>query len=290
MRTAITQGIKKRLLAAAFLLLLLASPFPYNVAETTVQSLHSLSVRRYYRHWPAMNTAFFHLRYPPQEEEMALWIGREADTAAIQVMELLPFEIPARLPWLVVVPHQDTLRQAFGWNEGTGALGVYLAGTVKILRPEAWDWVEEDNRYDVFQKQGPLVHEFTHYVLDIRTGGNYTRWFSEGMSQLAEFHILGYEWLESCSSLANPLYSLDELDESFDALPIQALAYRQALSKVAFLEALQGFDGLNRFVDTLGQGVPFYEALEHIYGMNREEFLARWQDWYRQDARWFKAK
>jgi hypothetical protein len=284
------QKRKYHVLAIVFFLLLLTNPFLVRGLETVSDSVHALYVRRYYQQWPSLETTYFHLRYSQGDHKLAQWVGNEADLAVNQVMDILPHDHQGQRPWLVLVPDQDTLRRAFGWSDGTGALGVYLANTVKILTPEAWDWVEKDRQRDVFRNQGPLVHEYTHYVLDLRTGGNYTRWFSEGLSQLTEYHLLGYEWLEATSSLANALYTLDELERSFDALTDQPLVYRQALSMVTYLESLQGLDGINQFIDTLGQGTSFYEALQQDYGLTREQFLIAWQDWYRQDARWERIK
>jgi hypothetical protein len=278
-----------RLLAAAFFLLFLFSPLSSDLGHMTVQRVNSLSARRHYRQWPSLETAYFHLRYPHGEQERAAWVGEEADRAVAGVMALLPHDTGNRRPWLVLVPDQETLRRVFKWQEGTGALGVYLADTVKILNPQSWDWVEEDERLNQFRQQGPLIHEYTHYVLDLRTRGNYTRWFSEGLAQLTEYHLLGYEWLENSSPLTNP-YSPDGLDRSFDTLSGQPLAYRQALSLVTYMESLQGLNGINRFMDTLGLGVPFYTALEQVYGLQRQDFFAGWQEWYQEDPRWFKSK
>lgn len=248
------------------------------------------SVRRHYRNWPWLESNTFHVRYPADEVQTALWVAAEADRASLLVDKLLPHRQVSHKPWLVIIPEQEFFRQAFGWGEGTGALGVYLAETVKVLSPAAWEWVDEAERPTVFTHQGPLVHEYTHYVLDIRTGGNYTRWFSEGLAQLLEYQILGYEWLEDGSSLKNPLYSLGEMDTSFDSLPNQALAYRQALSKVSYLEELQGMEGINDFIDRLAGGVPFYLALQDVYGLDKASLVHDWAQWASLDDRWSAVK
>ena len=150
--------------------------------------------------------------------------------------------------------------------------------------------IYEDKRLEVFSQQAPLVHEYTHFVLDLRTKGNYTRWFSEGLSQLMEYNILGFEWLEAGSSLSDSKYTLDELDRSFDSLPSDALAYRQSLSMITYLESLQGIEGLNELIEQLSKGIPFYRALQQVYGLDRSEFDANWQSWYPKDARWSLTK
>ena len=41
-------------------------------------------------------------------------------------------------------------------------------------------------------KEGPMVHEYTHLVVDELTGGNYSRWFTEGVAQYVEQQVTGY--------------------------------------------------------------------------------------------------
>ncbi|EEG76949.1 peptidase MA family metallohydrolase [Dethiobacter alkaliphilus] len=279
-----------RLAVVALCFLLVTSPMFSNLLHTAWQGIVAVSARRHYVQWPALETEYFQLRYSPEDEDIAAWLGSEADAAVKQVAAILPHQSGTKRPWLVVVPDQETFQEVFGWSDGTGALGVYLADTVKILTPRAWDWVGEEERLEQFVQKGPLVHEYTHFVLDLRTRGNYTRWFSEGLSQIVEYQVLGYEWLEAGSSLANTLYSLDELDKGFDELPNQALAYRQGLSMVTYMEHLKGVDGLNRFIDVLGEQTPFYQALKQVYGLDREEFINGWQKWHREDDRWFRVR
>lgn len=286
-----TRAAKTKAALLVLLFMLLLSPnYATQAVHAAWQTAYSVSLRRHYLAWPSLETTYFHLRYAESDRVVAAVLGEQADEAVRQVALLLPHAVGQKRPWLIVIPDQQTMKRAFGWGDETGALGVYLVDTIKILTPAAWDWYEEHERWDVFARQGPLVHEYTHFVLDLRTKGNYTRWFSEGLSQLTEYHILGFEWLEAGSSLSNTLYSLDQLDESFDQLSRQELAYRQALSMVTYLETLQGLDGLNQLLDTLAEGVPFYHALEDVYGLDRESFWQGWVDWHRSDARWFQSK
>ncbi|MBS3887376.1 MAG: hypothetical protein KGZ41_08550 [Dethiobacter sp.] len=277
-------------MAAALFLLVSQSPHVSSALQAVWQTTTLISVRRHYLTWPSLETKYFQLRYLPGDQVLAEKLGKEADKAVRQVAELIPHSVGEKRPWLIVIPSQERLQAAFGWGSETGALGVYLAETIKILSPMAWHWYPESKRWQSFISQGPLVHEYTHFVLELQAKGNYPRWFSEGFAQLTEYHLLGYEWLEADSSLANSLYSLEELDDSFDALPRQALAYRQALSMVSYLEALQGLAGLNQLLDKLGRGEPFYLALQQIYGLNRENFLRGWEAWYSQDERWLRVR
>lgn len=283
-------AIKKRAIAAAALfLLVLLSPYATHALQAAWQAATQISVRRHYLAWSSLETNYFQLRYLPKDQVIAEKLGNEADNAVRQVAKLIPHPVGERRPWLIVIPHQEMLQEAFGWGHEKGALGVYLAETIKILSPMAWYWYPESERWNAFVSHGPLVHEYTHFVLELKAKGNYPRWFSEGLAQLTEYQLLGYEWLEADSSLANRLYSLEALDYSFDTLPRQALAYRQALSMVSYLETLQGMAGFNQFLNRLGTGKPFYQALQQTYGLDRENFYQGWEAWYLQDERWFQA-
>lgn len=272
-----------------FLFLFSSASFFGDTAYAGWKFLTALSTRRHYRDWQALETSHFRLRYTEADEQLAPWLGREADQAAKEVSTILQHQQTVK-PWLVISPDQGTLREVFGWGEGTGALGVYVAETIIILSPQAWEWEVPAQRQAVFAEQGPLVHEYTHYVLDARAQGNYTRWFSEGLAQYVEYRVNGYEWIEASSSLANPHYTKQELEQYFDQLPNQALAYRQAFSMVSYLVELQGEAGLNKMIDLLGQGTPFYDALRQNYGLEQLDFIAGWRSWVQKGVRWYEIK
>jgi hypothetical protein len=245
------------------------------------------TLRGHYREWPYIESERFVVRFTGADRELAGLIAKEAETAAAKVADVLPHQLAADKPWLVIVPDQATMKKAFGWGEGSGALGVYLADTVKVLSPRAWKWLPAKDRFKAFAAEGPLVHEYTHFVLDLRAGGNYTYWFSEGLAQLAEFKINGYEWLEADSSLGRGIFASTALDRALNRPETQARAYRQALSLVTYLEIRQGPEGLNRFIDVLGLGTPFDQALREVYGFDRAGLWQQWEEYFPDDTRWF---
>jgi hypothetical protein len=275
----------KVFLAGLFLVLAAGFLLPHVVQAWRGSQVTVL--RRHYLGWQAMDSTYFNIRFTECDSDLMPLIAHEADLIVERVSELLPHEKKSDKPWLVISPNQHTLKEAFGWGDGPGALGVYMADTITVLSPRAWVWVRAKKRLEVFWEEGPLAHEYTHYVLDLRTNGNYPYWFSEGLAQLVEYKLNNYEWVEEDSSLDRRSYSLEELDAGFPALCSQALAYRQALSLVTYLEFLQGMDGLNLLIDALGRGRPFYRALADIYSLDKESLEAGWQDWFRQDQRWF---
>ncbi len=275
---------KKTHVVLAVTLLLLASGYGFSGAANFNSGGN---LRSHYREWPGLESARFLVRYSPADRALAGRVAEEADLAAAKVARLLPHAMPADKPWLIIVPDQSTMKKAFGWGEGGGALGVYLAHTIKVLSPRAWHWLPVRDRVAVFAAEGPLVHEYTHYVLDLRTGGNYPYWFSEGLAQLTEYKINGYQWLEEDSSLAAGTFTPKALDRALNRPDTQARAYRQSLSLVTYLEALQGMDGLNRLIDGLGEGVPFDWALKKVYGLDQSGLWQQWELYCLADSRWF---
>jgi hypothetical protein len=267
----------------ALLLLALAAPDTAGMQR----GLTAAIVRRHYHNWLTLETPRFHLRFTAADREEAEWVATEAERVAFLVEEHLLYRPSDAKPWLVIAPDQAAIRQAFGWGDGTAASGVYLVDTIIILSPQAFSEGYKARRRQLYACQGPLVHEITHYVVDARAGGNYPRWFSEGLAQLMEYRLLNYEWLEEGSSLGSGVFSPDQLEQSFDTLDNQALAYRQALSLVTYLESLQGMGGINRLLDLLARGNTFYHAVQAVYGLDRNALHDSWENWFPAQNRWF---
>ncbi|NLZ92485.1 MAG: hypothetical protein GX922_00480 [Firmicutes bacterium] len=266
-------------------LLFFAIFLPGEALQSGWRTLASFPVRRHFFAWQHLDTTTFQVRYTAADRDLAFWLAQQAEEAAAEVAQFLPHQ-PQGKPWLVIAPNQSIIRKVFGWGDGTGALGVYVSDTIVILSPQAWDWLPYQQRRALFVQQGPLVHEYTHYVLDLLAGGNYPRWFSEGLAQYLEYKVLGYEWKESASSFQQPLYTLQELEQQFDQLSNQPLAYRQSLSMVSYLAALRTDDSLRTIIELLGQGIPFYQALEEVYGFSAASFYVNWYSWQENDPRW----
>ncbi len=65
--------------------------------------------------------------------------------------------------------------------------GSIWAGLIRVLSPRAWMGdTPVSQQQQVFQSQGPVADEYTHLLVDYKTGGNYTLWLTEGLAQYAE--------------------------------------------------------------------------------------------------------
>lgn len=217
--------------------------------------------------------------FKEQDRNVADWILQTTDEAYGPVTRQLGFTPPKKVP-VIVYSSRAELRSAFGWGNGESAMGVYWSGTIRLLSPNVWiDEKTEKDKRKVFDKLNPIAHELTHYVLDYYTNGNYPRWFTEGLAQRVEYKSTGYLWIESKSSLRQRLYSLADLEDKFDALPNQPLAYRQSFLLVDFMAKEYGELSLSRLVRGLGEGTPFGQAVLEATGHAIGTIHADWEAW-----------
>ncbi len=191
---------------------------------------------------------------------------------------------------LLLYPDYASLSQQFGSRSGFRALGAYWGGVIQVLTPRLWLAGEPgpDAARQLWTR-GPLVHEYTHLLLDrLVPGGNYPRWLSEGLAQFVEYRETGYLWLEPESLIRPPVstatfYSLSDLQRGFDGLENTALAYREAFLLVAYLEDAYGAGRLNLLLKGLAGGETFYRALRDTTGLGAADFESGWRLWLDQN-------
>lgn len=187
---------------------------------------------------------------------------------------------------ILVYPGYTPLDQQFG--SGFRALGAYWGGVIELLSPRVW--LDADpTTYEARESgaRGPLVHEYTHYLLDLAIpGGNYPRWLSEGLAQYVEYKVTGYLWLEDANVIARPVrlrgagavYGLDDIAR-FGRLGNTALAYREAFLLVAYLEDQFGPGAVNGLLAGLAAGQSFDTALRAATGLTQAQLEAAWVQW-----------
>lgn len=221
----------------------------------------------------------FELLYTESDRNVVDLVLQTAEAVYQPVVEQMGFTPSERVP-IILYPSRAELRSAFGWGSGESAMGVYWSGTIRLLSPNVWiSERDEKVRNRVFRKLNPIAHELTHYMLDYMTNGNYPRWFTEGLAQRVEHHVTGYLWIESDSTLRQPLYSLDELQNSFDQLKNQPLAYRQSYLLVDYMAQTYGEEQLTGLVERLSSGVDFPKAVKQITGISMVQLHQDWLRW-----------
>jgi len=244
----------------------------YSVARDVMKI--SLDLKTY--HWYVIDGENFRVKYQPVDADVARLVLRTAEEICQAVNEMLAYR-PEEPVYVYIYPTKETLNKSFGWDASVNAMGVYWAGTIRILSP--LEWVEDEEQLEtIFRESGPLVHEYAHLLVDYRTQGNYPRWLTEGIAQYVERELTGYLLAATGEGQGN-WYSLKDMDEDFDLLPDQSLAYQQSLWAVDYLVELKGFDGVLALLEELAAGKKISEALEAVLGQDLDTFevsLKRW--------------
>lgn len=212
--------------------------------------------------------------------------AREAVARRLGWSPLVTETSPEKVPILLYCD-QAALDRQFGPGLAFRALGAYWSGVIQVLSPRVWlEPTPTLGAQRVFWTQGPMVHEYTHYVLDqLVPHGNYPRWLSEGLAQYVEYRETGYLWLEPSNRITLPLdearlYRLDELTRDFDDLENTALAYRQAFLLVAYMMNNNlGREGVNELLSALSDGRSLAEAVEALTGRTLKELERDWLLW-----------
>lgn len=217
----------------------------------------------------------FVLKYTQEDQELAPLILPLAEDYLLQVEKILGIKPPKRLIPLVLYHDEEVLNKSFGWSGDKSTVGVYWAGTIRLVSPRAWDEHLPQNTsvlWETFQQEGPLAHELTHLFVDEATKGNYPRWLTEGVAQYVEEEITGFTLNEpSEESKAHP-YPFSRLDSHFDQQPDQLLAYWQSLQAVRNLLAKYGQERLTGLLAQLRQGESFKRAFANNYGLDFADF------------------
>lgn len=266
------------LVAAIFLLFFgLKSPITtkhhlYGLARDVMKK--SLELKTY--NWYAIDGSGFRVKYQPVDAQVARLVLETAEEAYEDVNQMLDYTPADPVP-IFIYPTKETLNNSFGWDASVNAMGVYWAGTIRILSP--LEWVEdEEEMTEVFREKGPIVHEYAHLVVDYKTHGNYTRWLTEGIAQYVERELTGFV-LPYEEQDGEVWYSFEKMDADFDLLADQNLAYKQSLLAVDYLVELKGFDGVLKLMDELAQGKDISDALKVVTGQELADFETSFRKW-----------
>lgn len=221
-------------------------------------------------------SANFKLLYAGEQAEAQAMLGLlEAGLADLQqwLPDCTPKPIVVRLHY-----SQTSLQQALGGGYAP-TVGAYYLGKLELLAPRAW-WPDllADDALAHYAKEGPIVHELTHLLLDYQALGQYPVWFTEGLAQYWEMRLRGYVWQEGGNAWRQQPHSLLELTKGFASLP-ESIAYQEALGLVQFLYESVGDSGMQQLLLSLGQRRPFNVVLPQLYGGSWGSLENEWRAW-----------
>ncbi|NPV91931.1 MAG: hypothetical protein HPY50_14290 [Firmicutes bacterium] len=223
-------------------------------------------------------SAHFRVRCQPSDSDVADMVLEAAERVYEPINDALGFR-PQGKVLIVIYPTSLELGKSFGWPADQSALGVYWMGTIRVLSPKAW--ITDESDFDErFWAAGPIAHEYTHFVVDHLTRGNYPRWLTEGLAQREDRDLTGFVFNVDGENLAEQKpYRLDQLDSDFDDRPDQMLAYWQSLAAVEFMDEHYSIDRIKDLINLLGRGYNQEVAFRATFGISFDEFEAGYQFW-----------
>jgi hypothetical protein len=230
-----------------------------------------LIVRIQTANWPSVEDRHFIVKYQRGDESSARMVLTEAERVYQPLGSYFGYFPDQKVP-ILIYPDRVSLNRVFGWGKDESAMGVYWAGVIRVLSPRAWmgDTPVGQQR-QILQAQGPVAHEYTHLLVDYKTGGNYTRWLTEGLAQYAEQSITGgnppdQERLE----VDEPM---NQLDKKFDDPVWQDYSYRVSLDMISYLISSYGSGRIPRLLNVLDRGEPMGKAFTQVYGSTLDQFV-----------------
>jgi len=267
--------VRRVLVAVTFVLLSILSKqsfSPKAVAYKVVREAVKFQTNLKTTNWLEVTNNHFYVRYKSEDASVVKMVLDTAEMAYSPVNQMLGNTMSAKIP-IVLYPDKASFNKSFGWDADQSAMGVYWAGVIRILSPNEWargDTYQSKQNY--FNENGPMAHEYVHLVVDYKTGGNYPRWFTEGIAQYVEREITGFQFKVPEINEKDDLYLLSRMDGQFDLLPSQSIAYWQSLAMVEYLIKMNGIDKINDLMDLLGEGYTFTTAFEEVYQTSLHKF------------------
>ncbi|PKM47978.1 MAG: hypothetical protein CVV03_01040 [Firmicutes bacterium HGW-Firmicutes-8] len=236
------------------------------------------------RTWDELEGTHFIVRYLPQDDNIADMVLASAEKDYQPVSQNFGYLSQERI-LVVIYPTKQSLGRSFGWAADESAMGVYWAGVIRVLSPNVW--VEEENPAHVrwvFESEGPMAHELTHLIVDYSTGGNYTRWFTEGIAQYEEAKLTGYRMEHDEIRRPDEMYPLIKMDGEFDSLENQNLAYFESYQAVKFLVENYGEESLREILDSLSKGRSMKASFRSTLGIAIDQFERDFKMWSVQNS------
>ncbi|MGI6587960.1 MAG: peptidase MA family metallohydrolase [Peptococcia bacterium] len=221
--------------------------------------------------YETLTSTNFILKYTKEDQDLASSVLQLAEDYLFRIEKILGIKQQKHLIPLVLYGDEETLNKSFGWSGDKSAVGVYWAGTIRLVSPRAWSEKTSD-LWETFEQEGPLAHELTHLFIDEATRGNYPRWLTEGVAQYVEEEITGFTLSEPLEESKTVLYPFSSLENDFDQQPDQFLAYWQSLQAVRNLLEKYGLERLTALLAELRQGENFKNAFAHSYGLDFTDF------------------
>jgi hypothetical protein len=221
--------------------------------------------------WPSIEDRHFIVKYQRGDEASARLVLAEAERVYQPLGSFFGYFPDQKVP-ILIYPDRASLNRIFGWGNDESAMGVYWAGVIRVLSPRVWMGDTPVNqRQQVLQAEGPVAHEYTHLLVDYKTGGNYTRWLTEGLAQYAEQTITGGNPPDRKRLEVDE--PMNQLDKRFDDPVWQDYSYTVSMDMISYLISSYGSAPIPRLLEVLDRGEPMDKAFTQVYGITLDQFV-----------------
>ncbi|WP_069650730.1 peptidase MA family metallohydrolase [Caloranaerobacter ferrireducens] len=210
-----------------------------------------------------LETKHFVIRFDEENKEVAYLTGEIAEKYYNVVCKMFDY-YPKEKSIIIIYDDGNELLKNTRLNKQTYPIGVYYGGVINILSPKLWiNDIENFNM--VYEKDGPIVHEFTHLIVDKITHGNYPMWLTEGIALYTEYKLTGFEWGKDIQYVDK--VDIKSLDKNFYELD-QYIAYRKSFEVIKKISDVWGFEKLKDILITLGEGNNLKSSTKAVLKIN----------------------
>ncbi len=199
------------------------------------------------RDMDSFETENFVIKY--EDEEEAELTAAIAEKYFKPLSEKFNYEAKGKIPIILHRDIEKMKKTAFMKTQGI-PMGLYIGNTIHILSPGIW--IKSDKKKaEIFEEEGPIIHEMVHYIVDDITKGNHKEWFFEGISLYTEYLYTGFVIGDAVQH--EELYAFDELVNNFKDLD-QIKAYYSSFIAIKTLAEENNFEYLNSMLQYLREG------------------------------------
>jgi hypothetical protein len=213
-------------------------------------------------------TEHFILRYKDKDENVVRNVARLFEDSYRAVNEEYGYYHNSKM--IVFIYEDQQTMWDYQWSvRGQAVMGFYSMGIIHILSPNAYQ-ENKLNPIDFFEKNGPILHEYVHKVVDDISSGNVELWLTEGIALYEEYEKVGIEWAKNFEY--EKLFGANELRNTFVTIE-EIQAYRQSFDAVRIIIETYGKDKLLKVLELLGEGNNLDNAFIETYGFSVDEYL-----------------
>jgi hypothetical protein len=258
-------------IAALFFLTIYMNSFPCTVKVVFYPIYREIAKKSFVENsmdFNALETTNFRIYYRDSSGIYINMIEDNAEQSLERLLEDFDYSLRDKID-IIIYPEYSEMAGKVGLGTSSMAMGVYYEGTISVLEPEKW--IRPGlNMHDVFKKDGPVLHELTHYVLDYMSGGNMPVWFTEGVALYEEYRHNDVEWAQD--KIYTTYYSVDEIKEKFYELD-EIKAYKESFLVIKYIGENYGIKSIQNIIKDLRYGKSIDQSIKKELNMELEDLF-----------------